>query len=66
MTLPLAKSPSERMASFDALPEPVRRAVADADIPYDPDVVAGWLKRSRHKARLVARIRARTERRAGR
>jgi hypothetical protein len=51
------------MAVFDALPEPLRRAVASADIAYDPDVVTVWLKRSRHKARLVKKIRDRTARR---
>jgi len=57
------KSPARVMRAFDDLPEKVRRAIADADFAYDPEWVAERLKRSRRQKRLVAAIRARTERR---
>jgi hypothetical protein len=62
MTLPSPKTSAAVMAAFDALPEPLRRVVAVADIAYDPDVLAIRLKRDRHKTRLVEEIRARNQR----
>jgi hypothetical protein len=58
------KTPHQRMASFDRLPEGVRRAVADADFAYDPDIVAARL-RCRNEEKLAAEIRERTLRRMG-
>lgn len=63
MTLPVRKSRHQIMATFDALPEKVRRAIAEADFAYDPDWVAERLRRGRRQKQLVAAIRARTERR---
>lgn len=62
MNVLAVKSPSERMAAFDALPARLRRALARADFPYDPQWVAARLKRGRRLKQLVAVIEARTDR----
>jgi hypothetical protein len=48
------------MTIFDALPENVRRAMADADFPWHPDVMARLIQRGARPASVAEMIRART------
>ena len=63
MNILASKPRGQVTAAFDALPADVRRAIAAADIAYDPEWVAHRLRRGRRKKELVAEIRARSERR---
>lgn len=45
---------AEAMRSFDALPDRIRLAIAQADFPYDPREIAERLANGRH-AEAVAR-----------
>ena len=42
------------MRVFDALPDRIRRAIAQADFPYDPSEIADRLAKGR-RAEIVAR-----------
>jgi hypothetical protein len=54
------------MAVFDALPERVRRVIAEADIAYDPATIARRIDSRRSQKRVIAEIVARTARRMAR
>ena len=50
------------MPAYDGLPPAVRAAIAGADFPYDPRIVAEWLNGGARETRIIADI-ARFDRR---
>jgi hypothetical protein len=57
----LAPTPRmEIMHSFDCLPDCIRRAVAQADFPFDPRDIAQRLAKGRRAAAVLRAIQKRT------
>ncbi|TWF53245.1 DUF6525 family protein [Neorhizobium alkalisoli] len=57
----LAPAPRiEIMHSFDALPDRIRRAIAQADFPFDPREIAERLAKGRRATAVLRSIQKRT------
>ncbi|NTF87519.1 hypothetical protein G6L46_10320 [Agrobacterium rhizogenes] len=49
----------EIMATFDRLPQQLRRAIASADFPFDPNWVDNWVARGVAPERIALQIERR-------